>query len=426
MDFDLPEGTSVDSEQLKLWLRGGRGGRAAAGPGVGPGGGFGSAFGGGGAGVGSGGIGGESSQTPRSLLLRRMMAAAQRQPASYESGGPVVGGPPGTDTVPAMVDNGEGVFNRVAMTTPGMGKFMAVLNALAALELGPDDAPAAPPMAPPADGDGMDSEGADDIDPEGYFLGGLIDKIPVVGKPLHKAASIAAPLALMAMGVPAPLAAAGANFAMEGNGDDLGGSLGNAGVAGGKAALVPGQVDDEGSAGTGLFGRLAGHYAYGGYTGAPAWKAPGAAPVGPWANGGTGTPKPNAFNTPPPNTGNQWLQDQAKQAGVFDPNGNRAALGAAQSSLRAKGLAQERGDINSLAVSGLTDPSLYASAMLQQRHERGLQEGSDLAQMQAGFAKDAGDFAQGMYQSDSDHAWQNYLDFLNMERQKQLKKTKGK
>lgn len=469
MEFD-PGDLDLDSEQLKLWMRNGRGGRGAAGggAGIGPGSGFQSAFGSSQVGSGSG-IGGET-LTPRQRLLQRMSAASAGVPSSYADGGPVMGGPPGVDTVPAMVDNGEGILNRVAMRTPGMLKFMNALNALAALELGPEGEE---PMGMDgtqahegAESMGMEqSEDAGGYDPEqdveGYFLGGLMDKIPVVGKTMHKVASVAAPIALTAMGVPAPLAAGISNFAMEGSADDLGGSLGNAAMAGGttyvggkmmanranaanKANLSAMPVPDAPPDLSAIGETAPRHYAYGGYVSTPRQSAAPGIPglpgqgqaAAPWKRppgtgfpmpGATPTPAPpNAFATPPPSAGNQWLQDQAKAAGVFDPNGNRAAIGAAQTAMRQRGQAQERGDVNSLAVSGMTDPSLYTSMLMQQRHERGIQEGSDLAQMRAGFAKDAGDFAQGMYQSDSDHAWQNYLDFLNVERQKQLKKTKGK
>ena len=39
MEFE-PDSNDIDTEQFKLWSRNGRGGRAAAGPGIGPGGGF--------------------------------------------------------------------------------------------------------------------------------------------------------------------------------------------------------------------------------------------------------------------------------------------------------------------------------------------------------------------------------------------------
>lgn len=466
-EFDIPEGMDPESEQFKLWLRGGRGGRGVAGPGIGPGGGFTSAFGGGSF-AGQGGLGYEGGLSPREKMIKRLMAASQQQPASYESGGPVMGGPPGTDTVPAYVDNGEGVFNKVAMTTPGMGKFMAVLNALAALELGPDDASSAPSMEPPMDDGGMglkDPGMLPEDDVEGYFLGGLIDKVPVVGKPLHKAASIAAPLALQAVGVPLPIGAALTNFAMEGSTDDLGGSLKNAAMAGGKA-YVGGKMSDMASAreleaankahldnlplpeadpDLSLIGETKPRgYAYGGYTGRPV--RPGAQPGVP-AGGGYGRPNLGRPPAPAPapareflgngmpvkpgpqgfgSDENAWLQKQAAAAGIYDPNGNRAALGAAQQAMTQRGQAREAGDVNSLMAGGMGDPSLYTAMLMQNRHERGLQEGSDLADMRAGFAKDAGDFAHGRYTSDSDNAWKAYMAQIEFDRAKILKKTKGK
>lgn len=450
------------------------GGRGVGGGGGGGVGGFGG-FSGGGAGIGGGGSDyGDPVLAKKRMLLRLLMAS--QQPQMFEDGGPVAGGPMGLDTVPAYLNNGEGVFTHGAMQMPGMEKLMNVLNAIAALNEGPTPMPDPTMGAQTAMDAGMmdgspGHEGAESAgmeqsedaggfdpeqDPEGYFLGGLIDKIPVVGKPLHKAASVAAPIALTAMGVPAPLAAAASNFVMEGDKDHLGASAMNAGLAGAtsyltgphgsKAAPAPNSA----APGGGTFNRMPRtdmmepeRFAYGGMVGNRQPAAPrlggGIAMPGAYAQRAAGTPRiPTAPAAPAPPPGapaarpgvpeppKNPLLDAAMGSGMFDPNGNPMAMKAATDALNRRGQAEDRGDVNDLMAMGMGDPNLMAAGLMGARQSRSYARSGALAGIAENQVNRAQDFGQQMFMQNQSSQWQNYLDYINNERQKQLKKTKGK
>lgn len=184
---------------------------------------------------------GSTSEQRRRELIRRMQAAAMHraQAQNMAFGGEVMG-PGGVDQVPAMLTRNEGVLTAGAMRLPGVEKAMNLLNAIAALEFGPEGEAGGMPPEPEMEEPMMDEMGmGEEFDPLAdiphMFLGGALRSIPVVGKPMAKAVAVAAPFALQAMGVPLPVGAALSNFAMEGKADDLGGSAMNAGLAGGKA-----------------------------------------------------------------------------------------------------------------------------------------------------------------------------------------------
>lgn len=184
---------------------------------------------------------GSTSEQRRRELIRRMQAAAMHraQAQNMAFGGEVMG-PGGVDQVPAMLTRNEGVLTAGAMRLPGVEKAMNLLNAIAALEFGPEGEAGGMPPEPEMEEPMMDEMGmGEEFDPLAdiphMFLGGALRSIPVVGKPMAKAVAVAAPFALQAMGVPLPVGAALSNFAMEGQADDLGGSAMRAGMAGGEA-----------------------------------------------------------------------------------------------------------------------------------------------------------------------------------------------
>lgn len=388
--------------------------------------------GGGGGGVGGGGFsaappvfGGSSGAFGASTTGRKLRGRLQNYMQSYEEGGPVMGGPPGVDTVNASLNNGEGVLTTRAMSFPGVAQLVNVLNAIAAL--GGDPTMGGMPGAGPEPGEPVEEPGGEPLQEGGeYGLGSLLRGIPVVGKPLSDAAGLAAPLALQALGVPLPVGAALSSAAMEGRTSDPWGTLKNAGRAGvgtaidmeplkeiGASRWVPfdPEADPAGAA-------LKKRYAYGGYVSSGTWNTN--RPVirnNPGIRNQVGNP--SAFDQTPPGSD---LATPDVLKGMFDPRGNQYAMEAARGALNRSNQANDRADIAQLQSLGLQDPNLAASFLggQQQARARGSEEAL------AGISADQANRSQDFYRGIIDKQWQNYLDFLNTERQKQLKQTRGR
>lgn len=403
-------------------------------------------------------------------LIEAMLMASQGGRQNLADGGMPMG-PPGVDQIPANVTAGEGILTAGAMRMPGMSKLMTVLNAIADLELGPTGMPEELGPEEPMVPDMMPEEEMPMDEEQNFFLGGLVDKIPGVGKPLHKLVSAAAPLALQSMGVPLPVGAALTNFTMEGSADDLGGSAINAAGAGGKAYVgqhaddwmsalkgrVPAQPNAAAPGGSSIMrrptrspdvgprqyargGRVRG-YAFGGRVGpgggfgqTPRLQQPaGGAPRG-VAGIPPVTPGLQTATAPAP-TNNWWeaggkapgsMFGDSMKAGLFDPRGNPIAMEAAMANFNRQGQADDRGDVNDLMAMGMGDPSLMASMLMGKRSQRGRDRGLAAAGVAENQANRAQDFYQGMAKDVYGAAAQQETDRLRAIEERRTKQTKGK
>jgi hypothetical protein len=116
------------------------------------------------------------------------------------------------------------------------------------------------------------------------------------------------------------------------------------------------------------------------------------------------------------------FEDDPMLGKLFDPRGNQFAMEAAKGNLTRRGQAQDRGDIAQLQSLGLQDPNLAASFLSGRQRERAQGQEEALA----GVSTEQANRSQDFYAGQIDKQWQNYLDFIRYEREKQLKKTKGK